>query len=114
MSLLHRGTEVVTVFPEEMVIDSDGNKFTRPSSVGVVSRAVVQVRAISGSQAAGTEKDNVTEERLRLRLVNWQLPELGVQAQVEWEGRRYSVHGEPQRYRGSPRTAHTTYTLLRK
>ena len=42
MSLIDRGTEVVTVFPEETVTDADGNTMTRPSAVGVVARAVVQ------------------------------------------------------------------------
>ena len=37
MSLLHRGTETVTVFPEETFTDADGNTRTRPSFVGVVS-----------------------------------------------------------------------------
>ena len=61
------------------------------------------------------DQDNgfTTEERLRLRLVNWQGDELGAQAQVEWEGRRYSVHGEPKRFRGSRRTAHVDYVLVR-
>ena len=42
MSLLHRGTETVTVFPEETFTDEDGNPRTRLSSIGVVVRAVVQ------------------------------------------------------------------------
>ena len=42
MSLLHRGTETVAVYPEETTTDADGNTVTRPSSVGVVLRAVVQ------------------------------------------------------------------------
>ncbi len=42
MCLFHKGTETVTVFPEETFTDADGDTRTRPSSVGVVVRAVVQ------------------------------------------------------------------------
>lgn len=113
MSLLHRGNTTVTVYPEESVTDIDGNIRTRPSSVGIVCRAVVQPM---GNQMVANEQQEVgyqTDDRLRLRLVGWSGPELGAQAQVVWEGRRYAVDGEPTRYRGSPRTAHTDYTLRR-
>jgi hypothetical protein len=36
VSLLNRGTEVVTVFPDEMIIDEDGNKKMRPSAASFV------------------------------------------------------------------------------
>ena len=52
MSLLNRGTEVVTVFPEEVTTDADGNTRTRPSTVGVVARAVVQPMTSTGSGRA--------------------------------------------------------------
>ena len=42
MSLLHRGTETVTVFPKDTFTDADCNTRTRPSSVGVVVRTIVQ------------------------------------------------------------------------
>ena len=42
MSLLNRGTDNVVVFPEEMIIDSDGNKFTRPANTGTACHAFVQ------------------------------------------------------------------------
>ena len=117
MSLLNRATDVVTVFPEETVPDADGNTITRASAVGIVSKAVVQPMSQLMGQFAGADKQDggfLGEEKLRLRLISWQGGELGAQSQIEWEGRRYSVHGEPQRYRGSRRTAHTTYTLVRK
>ncbi|BBX69419.1 hypothetical protein [Mycolicibacterium psychrotolerans] len=113
MSLLSRATDVVTVFPEEAVTDSDGNTKTRASAVGIVAKAVVQPMV----QFVGSEKAEIgfeTEERLRLRLVGWQGGELGAQSQVEWQGRRYSIHGEPRRYGGSRRTAHVIYQLVRK
>ncbi len=41
MSLLNRGTDTVTVYPEEVTTNADGNTRTRPSAVGVLCRAVV-------------------------------------------------------------------------
>lgn len=108
MSLLNRGTDVVTVYPEELVINSDGNKVTRPSSVGVVVRASVQpIESIAES-----EKDGVATSRYRLRLVGY--PDLlGAQSAVEWQGRRYGIDGDARIHNGSRRTAHATYIMVR-
>jgi hypothetical protein len=65
VSLLHRGTETVTVFPEETFTDADGNTRNHPSSVGVVVRAVVQPMTSTEHQTVGFE----TESKYRLRLV---------------------------------------------
>lgn len=54
-----------------------------------------------------------TEERLRLRLVDWRGELLGAQAQVEWQGKRYSIGGEPRVFTGSRRTAHVDYAMVR-
>jgi len=113
VSLLRRGNGIVKVFPEEATTDSDGNTITRASSVGVICRATVQPLS-SGTNSEVQDFGAEPGERLRLRLVGWQGPELGAQSQVEWQGRRYSVHGEPRRYNGSRRTRHTDYTLVRK
>jgi hypothetical protein len=91
MSLLHRSTEVVTVFPEEAVTDADGNTMTQPSAVGVVSRAVVQPMTSTEDATVGFE----TTSKCRLRLVGY--PDmLGAQSQVEWQGKRYAIDGEPK------------------
>lgn len=110
MSLLTRGTEVVTVYPEELTIDGYGNKITRASTDGVVCRAVVQPISSTEDQSVGF----LSEERLRLRLVGWQGGILGAQSQVEWNGKRYSVDGDAKQYNGSRRTAHVDYTLIRR
>lgn len=108
MSLLTRGTETVTVYPEEVFTDQDGNTRTRPSSVGVVSRAVVQPLTFSETQEDGFG----SKTRYRLRLSNY--PELlGAQSQVEWQGNRYAVEGEPRQYNGSGRTRHVDYVMVR-
>jgi hypothetical protein len=108
MSLLNRGTEVVTVFPEEAVTDADGNIKTRPSTVGVVARAVVQPLASTEDASVGFE----TESKYRLRLVGYSSL-LGAQAQIDWQGKRYAIDGEPRQYNGSRRTAHVDYVMSR-
>lgn len=113
MSLLRRGSETVVVYPEERVTDSDGNDFTRPSSVGVVVRASVQ--PISSSENTDGGGFN-TSSRYRLRLAGgWPTGGgiLGAQAQVEWRGKRYSIEGDAELHTGSPRTAHAVYTMVR-
>lgn len=114
MSLINRGTETVTVYPEEVVTDSDGNPRTRPSAVGVVARAVVQ--PLTGTSARSTTEDQgvgfETGARYRLRLVNYP-PLLGAQAEIEWQGKRYAIDGEPLQYNGSSRTRHVDYLMMR-
>lgn len=109
MSLLHRGNETVSVFPETVVTDEDGNAKTRPSSVGLVARAVVQ--PINSSENADGGYN--TSTRYRLRLVGWNGGTLGAQSQVEWNGKRYSIEGDALIYAGSPRTARAEYTMVR-
>lgn len=113
MSLLNRGTEVVTVFPEETVTDEDGNTITRASATGVVVKAVVQPLPRTYSSES-QDTGFLTETRYRLRLVNWAGPVLGAQSQVEWRGNRYALEGEARIYNSSRRTAHVDYTILRK
>ncbi|WP_111508364.1 head-tail adaptor protein [Mycobacterium kyogaense] len=109
MSLLNRGTDTVTVYPEVVGKDSDGNERTKASAQGTECRAVVQPMTSTEKQDVGFN----SVEILRLRLVGWQGGLLGAQSQVEWQGRRYSVVGEARQHRGSRRTAHTVYTVTR-
>lgn len=106
MSLLDRGNETVLVYPEEMVIDSDGNKRTRPSKVGVAVRAVVQ-------PLSSTEDADGTTSKYRLRLIGY-TDLLGAQSAVEWRGKRYAIDGDPLVYNSSRRTAHVEYVMVRR
>lgn len=110
MSLLSRGNEVVTVYTETVVTDSDGNRVTRPGTVGVVCRAVVQPISTSENADAG---GFATATKYRLRLVGWQGEPLGAQSTVEWNGKKYSIDGDPMVYNGSRRTAHIDYRMVR-
>lgn len=114
MSLLNRGTELVTVYPEEIYTDSDGNLMTRASKTGVLVRAVVQpITSVAATGAKERQETGFyTESKYRLRLVGY--PSLlGAQSQVEWQGKRYSIEGEPKQYNGSPRTRHVDYVITR-
>ena len=108
MSLLHKGTETVTVFPQEVTADSDGNTLTRPGAVGIVARASVQPIGFTEDQDTGF----TTESRYRLRIASG-APLLGPQSSVEWQGKRYAIEGEPRQYTASPRTRHTSYVMVR-
>jgi hypothetical protein len=114
VSLLRRGSETVTVYPETTAVDSDGNKVTRAGSVGVVVRASVQpISATEDDTPSGSN----TVSRYRLRLAGgWPTGGgiLGPRAQVEWRGKWYAIEGEARLHTGSPRTAHVTYTMMRK
>jgi hypothetical protein len=63
----------------------------------------------SESQVAGVE----TVSKCRLRLVGYP-GLLGAQSQIEWDGRRYSIDGEPRVYNGSRRTAHVDDVITRR
>jgi len=109
VSLLHRGTETVTVFAKDPFADADCNTRTRPSSVGVVVRTVVQPMTSTEHQTVGLE----TESKYRLRLVGYP-GVLGAQTQVDWQGKRYAIDGDPGIYNGSRRTAHVEYVIVRR
>lgn len=116
MSLLRRGTEVVTVFPEETVIDADGNRITRASSVGIVVKASVQPVGTGLMDRENANGGFHTTSRYRLRLAGGYPTGggiLGAQSQVEWRGRRYSIDGDAQLHTGSTRTSHAVYTMVR-
>lgn len=110
MSLLRRGNDVVIVYPEHATTDEDGNTITRPSAVGVLARAVVQPLRQSDN-AEDWDGGFLSESRYRLRLVGWHGGLLGAQSQVEWQGRRYAVHGDAKVHTGTARTARVDYVI---
>ena len=116
MSLLDRGREVVTVYPEIVGTDVDGNIITKASNTGIVTRATVQPMAASGTSGRRAEQDNEgfeTEENYRLRLPRRFPHVLGAQAKVSWRNQIWSVAGDHKAYNGSNRTRHTDYVIRR-
>ncbi len=109
MSLLDRGNDSVTVFPEEAYTDSDGNILTRAAPIGTTHRAVVQPISAKENQDGGF----ITTTRYRLRLIRYR-GVLGARSRIQWKGKRYGIEGEGLDYTGSPRTAHVDYVMVRK
>lgn len=116
MSLLNRANETVIVYPEELYIDSDGNRMTRPSLTGLVRRVMIQPLEQSGTSARRAEQDNEgfeSEEVYRMRFTRANHVEIGPQGRIDWKGQYWAVMGEPRRFNGSPRTRHIDYTIRR-
>jgi len=121
MSLLDAGAryQPVTVYLEEMVIDSDGNKFTKPSTTPIAALARLQVANQSGTSARRAEQDNEgfsSEKVYRMRFprsFTKQHGVLGAQSQIVWRGERWSVFGDATEYDSSPALQRVDYTIKR-
>lgn len=116
MSLLDRGTVDITIYPEEVVTDMDGNTRTRPSKTGIPAKARLQVQGQSGTSSRRQEQDNEgyeSEKVYKMRLPRSFTTILGAQSQIEWNGQRWAVFGDATYYLDSPRTAHVEYTIKR-
>lgn len=118
MSLLDRGPvyQPCTVYPEEVVIDSDGNTRTRASATGIPAVARFQIQGQSGTSSRRREQDNEgfeSEKVYRIRFPRSFPHDLGAQSQIEWRGKRWALAGDEDLYTSSPRTAHGVYTIKR-
>ncbi|BBZ23907.1 hypothetical protein MHIB_23250 [Mycolicibacter hiberniae] len=121
MSLLDRGGqyEPVTVYPEVLTEDIDGNPRTSPDPDGIPTTARFQVMNQTGTSARRSEEDNEgfeSEEVYSMRFprsFDRAHGLLGLQSQIDWHGDRWSVFGYGNRFNGSPRTARFVYTIKR-
>lgn len=121
MSLLDTGAryQEIIVYPEELVIDGDGNKKTQPSTVGIPAQARLQVANQSGTSARRAEQDNEgfsTEKVYRLRFPRSFTKEhglLGAQTEIEWRGQRWALFGDATVYESSPALSRVDYTIKR-
>lgn len=121
MSLLDTGARYqnVVVYPEEMMLDRDGNKRTRPSTSGIPAIARLQVANQSGTSARRAEQDNEgfeTEKVYRMRFPRSFTKEhgvLGAQSQIEWGGERWALFGDATVYDSSPALNRVDYTIKR-
>lgn len=121
MSLLDTGAryEPVTVYPEVMVVDEDGNKFTKPSDTPIEAIARFQVQNQSGTSARRAEQDNEgfeSEKHYRMRFPRSFTVEhgiLGAQSQIVWNGQRWALFGDATVYNSSPALARVDYTIKR-
>lgn len=121
MSLLDTGAryQPCIVYPEEMVIDRDGNKKTQPSEIGIPAIARFQVKNQSGTSARRSEQDNEgfeTEKIYTMRFPRSFTKEhgvIGAQGQVEWNGGRWAIFGDATVYESSPALARVDYEIKR-
>ncbi len=119
MSMLDLGPHTVTVFPEEEITDSRGNKTRAPALVGVVVTGVY-MHPISSSRGAFPAIDVRQGQRVDAtwKLVCRDAP-LGWWSRVEWyraggapvDRLVLTVLGGPLLRRSSPRTRHISATL---
>ena len=125
----------MTVYPEIMVVDEDGNKFTKPAyeptTVGydvnddpivvgpIEAIARLQVANQSGTSARRAEQDNEgfeTEKVYRMRFprsFTKQYGVLGAQSQILWRGERWALFGDATEYDSSPALSRVDYTIKR-
>lgn len=117
MSLLDSGPgyEPCTVYPEVTVTDADGNTITKASNTGIVTKARFQIQGQSGTSSRRAEQQSEGFESERVYTVRFprSFQILGAQSQIEWNGQRYNIFGDAQRYTSSRRTAHVVYTIRR-
>lgn len=118
MSQLNNWNVEADYYPEEAVIDIDGNTRTRASKTPIRLKIWVQPTGQSGTSARRAERDLegfMTEEVLRLRLRREDEKKYDPQPQAKFviEGEEWSVFGNAKRFRGSPRTEHREYNLRR-
>lgn len=117
MSLLDSWNTEVVLFPEEVVVDEDGNTRTQASKVGIPLRVTLQPWGQSGTSARKREQDLegfMTEKvyRMRLRREDSHIV-IGAQSKVLVGDKLFSVFGDATWYMGSPRTRHVDYALWR-
>ncbi|QFP95686.1 head-to-tail stopper [Mycobacterium phage Shygu2] len=119
MSLLDQAPDDVIVFPQIVTEDEDGNTITKASEVGFPAKARLQVLGQSGTSSRRQEQDNEGFESERVYTIRFtrkfdrEHGELGMQSQIEWQGVRWALFGEPAYYNSSRRTRHITYTVKR-
>ncbi|MGZ3140803.1 hypothetical protein ACVDFE_02120 [Lentzea chajnantorensis] len=111
MSLLDQHNAAVVVYPQVLGTDPYGNPQWTPSPDGVPVLAMVW--PVSAQELAGTGQQ--AGEVYRMRPKRGVPCPAGPWAQVEWDGRRWDVEGEPTRYargRGTRRTVVTLRTQI--
>lgn len=121
MSLLDTGAryQPVKVYMEEMVVDADGNKFTKPSTTPIDAIARFQVQNQSGTSARRAEQDNEgfeSEKVYRMRFPRSFTREhgiLGAQSEIEWRDQRWALFGDATIYDSSPALSRVDYTIKR-
>ncbi|MGJ6125980.1 hypothetical protein QN239_25725 [Mycolicibacterium sp. Y3] len=72
------------------------------------------VQFISSADDAALVGGDGTVSKYRVRLAGWHGGPLGNKSQIDWQGDRYVLDGEPRVFNGSKRTAHVEYVMVRR
>lgn len=104
MSLLDRGTEMVTVYPAGPT-NGDGSRGPAGTPIEVSCR----VQPITSS----TDGTDGYADLTTYRMIARSLP-AGPWDRVHWNGRDWTVVGQPETWRGSARIAHDTAVIRRR
>jgi hypothetical protein len=119
VSLLDGGAHYVpvTVYPQVVVTDEDGNTQTKASDVGIDTVGRVQLITMTGTARRDAEQNDkgfYTEQDYRIRFPrSFDTSQLGPQAKVLWNGQLFSIFGFPQVYQSSRRTQHQEFSIKR-
>lgn len=125
MSLLDSGAvyQSITVYPQELVTDEDGNPRTQPSTSGTAAVARFQPLLQTGTSSRLQESDNQgfeSQQVYNMRFPRGQFEDLGPQSEIEWgttaagNPQRWAVYGFPVLRNNSPATAHVVYQVERR
>ena len=104
MSLLDRGTETVVVYPAGP---------TRPDGTRGPAGTPVTVSCRVQPVSSTPDGDDGYTDLTTYRLIGRSLP-AGPWDRVTWDDRDWSVVGQPEKWRGSPRIAHDTALIRRR
>jgi hypothetical protein len=104
VTIFSRGRDVLTVYPDAVATDGDGNRVRRPSASGVQVRGQFDYVASAEDTSAG----DVTVTSARFFTDAWPT---GYAGRVTFDGRSWDVDGEPQPHGGSRLTAHVVVRL---
>ena len=120
MKKLYEWNEVITVYPEEIWTDADGNTMTRASSEGVETPAMIRLRSSDGVSAEENTQGFYTDEVYWCRFPRgsagdalvWE-GRVGPQSRVEWNGEDWRMFGQPRWFNGSSRTRRFEFSIRR-
>ena len=89
--------------------DADGNVITRPAATGFETRARIWPLSSTEKQDSGFQSST----SFGMRFPRSFTFVLEAQAQIGWNGKRYSVVGDPLVWNGSARTRRAHYVIER-
>lgn len=120
MSLIDRtGRTAVTLYPEVLTQDKDGNPHRIPSTTGIETYATVHPMGFSGTAARRAEMDREGHLSEAICSVYFDRDDplvshpIGAQSTLVVNGKTWQFFGDGKLFNGSPRTWRYTYQIKR-